>query len=159
VYKRQIKNYNTALWSIKASNGVPQGEIAGAWLEAAIQWAAIKDGVPGPTTAKVSAKARVKARTTGMTTTVVVRNGSPLVTYGAARVRIYTASGRLVHSYKKKGIVTVPGSTESFSHKWKKRLGWGKYTVKVTYESGYPATSRLATSSAVVRRGQSVVTR
>lgn len=154
-----IKNYSTALWSIKASSGVPQGEIAGAWLEAAIQWAAVKDGVPGPTVAGVSAKARVKARTTGMTTTVVVRNGSPLVTYGAARLRVYTASGRLVHSYKKRGIVTVPGSTESFSHKWKKRLGSRKYTVKVTYECGYPASSRVATSSGVVSRGHTIVTR
>jgi hypothetical protein len=153
-----IKNYSTSLWSIKASSGVPQGEIAGAWLEAAIQWAAVKDGVAGPTTAKVTAKARVKARTSGMTTTVVVRNGSPLVTYGAARVRVYTASGRLVHSYKKRGIVTVPGSAESFSHKWRKRLGGGKYTVRITYEAGYPATSRLATSSAVVSRGHTVVT-
>ena len=52
-----LVNYNTALGSILSSTGVPQGEIAGAYLESAIQWvhqdsvtAAITSLSPSPAT-------------------------------------------------------------------------------------------------------------
>lgn len=153
-----IKSYSLRLWGIKTSTGIPQGEVAGAWMEAAIQWAAVKDGVQGPTTERVSARANARATAGGISGRIYLRNRSYLITYGTLRMSIRTASGRLVKTFKRSRIVTVPGTSKSYRFNWRRGLGRGQYRLDVSYTAGYPASSRLATSTGVVSRGHSVST-
>jgi hypothetical protein len=151
-----LENYSTSLYSIKTASGVPQGEVAGAWIESCIQWAAGVDGTVGATTSAVKVNAKVRAKSSGIKSSIVLRNGSKLITYGNLRLALYDASGRRVHVYSKKKI-TSPGKTYRFTDNWRHRVR-GTYTIKLTYDSGYPATSTVAASVATVTAGHTVMT-
>ena len=151
--------YNSALGNIKTASGIPQGEVAGAWIESAIQWAADADGTMGATTARVTATAKVKASSSGMNSTITLHNGSPLLTYGTLVFNVYSASGKRVHAFSRKGITTAAGTTYKYSDKFSKSLGTGLYTLRVSYDAGYPATSTPAASVATITAGHTVTTK
>lgn len=154
-----LRNYNTVLWGIQTSSGVPQGEVAGAWVEAAIQWAAQHDGQMGATTDAVRATAKTKASSSSMKTTVTLKNASWLITYGTLRFTVCNASGKQVYSWSKGKLTTGAGKTVKYTNTWRHRLGAGSYTLKVSYDAGYPATSKMASSTASISAGHTVTTK
>lgn len=154
-----LPTYSTANYRIPTAAGTPQGEVAGALLESAIQWAGTKDNVVGATTSHVDAYAYVKASGSGISSSIRVKNHGPLITYGTLKLRIYDAKGRLVHSWTHKPISTQSGSTRKYSDYWRHSLGGGKYQVKVAYDIGYPLESAQATSCASISRGGKATTR
>jgi hypothetical protein len=153
-----LQYYNSTLYRMPTTAGTPQGEVAGALLESAIRWAGTPDGVVGPGPVAQS-YASLKATSSGISSSVRVRNTGTLITYGTVRVRIYNSKGKLVHSYARNKVSVSPGTSQSFSHKWKKRLGGGRYTVVVSYGTGYPLNGEQVSTTATIRRGKSARTR
>jgi hypothetical protein len=154
-----LANYNTSLYRRPTSSGIPQGEAAAAMLESAIAWAGTKDDVHSTEKATVWAYGTVRARASGMTASLRVKNSGPFITYGTLRVRVFSPSGKLVKSYAQKGISTQPGTTRSYSASLSKRLTGGKYRVLVSYDFGYPLDRLTTSSTGYVSRGGSVTTK
>lgn len=153
-----LPQYNLRLSNVPTTVGTPQGQVAGALLESAIRWAGTPDGVVGePPTAQ--AYATVKAKSSGINSSVKVRNTGTLITYGTLRVKIYNSAGKLVHSYAKKKVSVTPGTSQSYTDRWRKRLGSGDYRVVVSYSVGYPFNGAEVSSETLIRRGQTAKTR
>jgi hypothetical protein len=154
-----LVNYNRVLHDKTTSSGVPQGEVAAAMFESAIKWAGTKDDVRGAEKSTVYAYGTVKARSSGMSESLRVKNVGPLITYGTLRVRVYNPKGKLVQSYAKKGVSTQPGTTRSYSASLRKRLTSGQYRVVISYDYGYPLERVSTSSTGYLSRGGKVTTK
>jgi hypothetical protein len=154
-----LPTYSTANYQMKTSAGTPQGEVAGAMLESAIQWAGTNDGVEGAKTSRVLAYADVKSTKSGITSAIHIKNYGPLITYGTLKLRIYNPKGKLVHVYTRNQVSTQSGTTKrTFTDTWRHKVSSRKYRVKVTYDIGFPLESKQATSSVRVTRGHRATT-
>lgn len=152
-----LRNYNTALYSPLTPTGFPQGEVAGAYLESSIIWAASGDGTAARTT-EATTYANVSAKRNRVTATQRVINTSNTITKGNVRFTIYTASGRTVKTWVKKNVLILPHQTRKFSYTYKRRLPSGVCTVVARFDYGYPIAGAQARTQASIVRGQYVKT-
>ena len=149
--------YDSALYPPLTSTGVPQGEVAGAYLESAIIWAASGDGTVAHSIDSTS-YANVSARGGKVTARQYVTNRGNTITKGTVRFSVVSASGRTLKSWSTKNVLMLPHQTKTFRYTYGRKLPGGACTVVARFTYGYPATSVDARTQSVIFRGQSVRT-
>ena len=152
-----LQNYSTALYSPPTPTGVPQGEVGGALLEAAIIWAASPDGsvahsIDATTYADVTAKGK------SVTAKQRVVNRGNALTRMNVRFTLYSASGKTLKSWSKKNVLFLPHQSRTYSYTYTRRLPSGTCRVVATATYGYPAAKATAHSESTLRRGHKVRT-
>lgn len=153
-----LQNYSTRFYTPLTPTGFPQGEAAGAYLEASIIWAATHDGIVARSI-EATTFASVSARGVGVRARQTVRSAGNAVTRGTVRFSLYSPSGRLVKSWRKKNVLMLPHQTRSYSYRYTRRLGGGAYGVVAAFDYGYPIANRRASTRAAVSRGGFIRTR
>lgn len=142
---------------LQTNEGVPQKEIAGAWLESAIAWAAGSDGLPGPLVRDGRAAAVLNVYQDGIYATVSVSNPGNVSVTGTLRFTVYDPTGKLVKQSVRYKIGCEPGAVQKYSESYvTSKLASGSYLVTVEYQTTYPSYSRRYVESVRVYRGQGI---
>lgn len=151
-----LPQFNGVLARQKTSTGVPQGAVAGAYLESAIKWAATNDGVSGVIRRDARTYGRINIYNSAIYVHQYLLNSGNVSTTGTLRFKVYDPNGRLVKSWSRKNSGIAPGITQRWSNRYSpgRNLASGKYRVVTSYTYGYPATSISYAEHAFVRRGQ-----
>lgn len=140
------------------SDGVRQLDIAGAYIESAIEWAAGEGGTPGVLVRDGRTNATVNVYRDGLYASVYVSNAGNVQVTGTLSFRVYDPSGRLVKESVRYRIATEPGLPP---HRYSEQyvpgsLATGTYRVETEYHTTYPAYERRWVESVNVVRGQGV---
>lgn len=139
------------------SDGVRQLDIAGAYIESAIEWAAGEGGRPGVLVRDGRTNATVNVYRDGMNASVYVSNAGNVQVTGTLRFRVYAPSGALVKESVRYKIATEPGQSYRYSEQYVPgTLAAGAYRVETEYHTTYPAYERRWVESVNVVRGQGV---
>lgn len=135
--------------------GVKQREIAGAYVESAIAWAASSGGRPGVLVRDGRTYATLNVYRDGIYASHYVTNLGNVSVTGTLSFRIYDPAGRLVKSSARYKIGVEPGKTHRYSETYKPgSLAAGTYRVEAEYLTTYPAYERRYVETAYVYRAQ-----
>ncbi|MDO9108550.1 MAG: cell wall-binding repeat-containing protein, partial [Coriobacteriia bacterium] len=135
--------------------GVKQSEIAGAYIESAIVWAASTGGRPGVLVRDGRTYATLNVYQDGIYASHYVTNLGNVTVSGTLTYRIYDPAGRLVKTSSRYKIGVEPGKTYRYSESYSVgKLSAGSYRVEVEYLTTYPAYERRYVEAANVYRGQ-----
>lgn len=139
------------------STGVKQSEIAGAYIESAIVWAASAGGRPGVLVRDGRTYATLNVYQDGIYASHYVTNLGNVTVSGTLTYRIYDPAGRLVKTSTRYKIGVEPGKTHRYSESYQVgKLSTGSYRVEVEYLTTYPAYERRYVEAAYVYRGQGI---
>lgn len=142
-------------------NGVDQAAIAGAYIEAAMIWAAGSGGRPGVLVRDGRTHATVNVYGDGIYASNYVSNAGNVQVTGTLYFRVYDPSGRLVKQSTRWKIGPEPGEVARYSESYVTRgLSPGSYRVEVEYLTTYPKYERrwVESVNVVARQGVGIPT-
>jgi hypothetical protein len=154
-----LQNYSTQFYTPLTPTGFPQGEAAGAYIEASIIWAASNDTTVSAHSIEATTYASVSARGSKITARQTVTSTGNALTSGTVKFAIYTASGHVVKSWTKKNVLMLPHQTRRYSYTYGRRLGARTYKAVAAFSYGYPIKSVRASTQTLLTRGYSAITR
>ncbi len=137
------------------SSGVKQGEVAAAYVESAIAWAADTAGTYGPIIRDGRTYALVNASSGGIYASQYVHNPGNVAVTGTLHFRVYDPKGKLVKDSKRHKIGVHPGLLYRYSESYIAPLSSsGSYRVEIEFNTSYPSYGRRHVETLHVRRGQ-----
>ncbi|KAF0208969.1 MAG: hypothetical protein FD171_610 [Actinobacteria bacterium] len=135
--------------------GVRQSDIAGAYIESAIVWAAGTGGRPGALIRDGKTYATINVSSSGIYANHYIANTGNVTVTGTLYFRVWDPSGRLVKQAVRYKIGREPGSTYRYSQSYTtSRLASGRYRVEFEYATTYPKYERRYVEFANVYRSQ-----
>ena len=145
------------LYYYKSGPGTPQGEVARAYIESAISWAATQSATPGKIVKGGTTHAKIASTKSAINTTQYVSNNGNSPTLGKVTYRLYDPAGKLVQKWIKSLLSVEPGQTiTSIRHAYHVgTLPSGRYRIEVTYDVNYPTRSRVWSEVAYISRSSS----
>ena len=145
------------LYYYPSSPGTPQGEVARAYIESAVSWAATQSATPGKIVKGGTTHAKIAATNSAINTTQYVSNNGISPTLGQVSYRLYDPAGKLVQKWIKSLLSVEPGQTiTSIRHAYHVgALAGGRYRIEVTYDVNFPTRSRVWSEVAYIRRSSS----
>jgi len=149
-----FENFSTDRYRYKYSSGNPQGEVAQAFVEAAIVWAATDDGKRASVNRDARTWAYVDVYEKSIYAHQYITNKGNVPTSGTLKWRVFDPSGKCVDSWTRYYTPSVPGTTQRFSQSYNpgRYLSSGVYKVVVQYQFTYPTFSQSWTEQVSVRR-------
>jgi hypothetical protein len=141
-------------------DGVRQLDIAGAYIESVIEWAAGNGGRPDVLVRDGRTSATVNVYRDGVYASVHVSNAGNVQFTGTLSFCVYNPAGTLVKESARYRIAVELGQSHRYSEQYVPgTLAAGTYRVETEYHTTYPAYERRWAESVKVVRGQGVGTR
>lgn len=150
-----LPTYNSALYGRLTPSGIAQGEVAGAYLESALEWAATDDGKDGAIVRDARTSGVIDIYQDGIYTHQYLGNQGNVSTSGTLTYTVRDPRGVQVASWTRYMTGVAPGTQQRYSHQYVPgKLLDGEYVVQVKYVFTYPDYALSWTEEARVRRGQ-----